>query len=74
MVVYCAQFPYLLGCFHGKLGERLTAVFSTDLQQRVPFGIYSDPGVAKHFSDERQVCNTLNFRLTLSETFNVLLW
>lgn len=67
------QFPYLLGCSHGKLGERFTAVFSTDLQQRVPFGVYSDPGVAIHISYERQVCNSLNATLILSETFNVLL-
>ena len=47
--------PFLSGYPYRKLGERSTAVFPTDLQQKVSFGIHSHLGVTKHLSNERQV-------------------
>jgi len=46
---------FLSGYPHRKLGERATAVFPIDLQQKVSFGIHSHLGVTKYISNERQV-------------------
>lgn len=56
-------FLFLSGYPDRKLGERSTAVFPTDLQQEVSFGIHSHLGVTKYVSNERQVGYAFVFTL-----------